>query len=130
MHVLNSYRFMVIERLGEDLQTIFERKGRRFNKETVLQIGVRMVCVDSCNSAKRDSWLNIEFNPFNSRMVLNSVLSLTVQCRKRVLSLTWQVLVQSGLDCCPKEEIHSILQQTSASQIVRNQESTSSDPFC
>ncbi|XP_054846308.1 serine/threonine-protein kinase VRK2 [Eublepharis macularius] len=38
-----SYRFMVMERLGEDLQTIFEQKGQRFDKRTVLQIGVRML---------------------------------------------------------------------------------------
>ncbi|XP_066482307.1 serine/threonine-protein kinase VRK2 isoform X2 [Tiliqua scincoides] len=44
-HNDKSYRFMVIERLGEDLQTIFERQGRRFKKETVLQIGVRMLDV-------------------------------------------------------------------------------------
>ncbi|XP_062826334.1 serine/threonine-protein kinase VRK2 isoform X2 [Anolis carolinensis] len=44
-HNGKSYRFMVMERLGEDLQTIFERRGRRLNKETVLQIGVRMLDV-------------------------------------------------------------------------------------
>ncbi|XP_061481760.1 serine/threonine-protein kinase VRK2 isoform X2 [Rhineura floridana] len=44
-HNGKSYRFMVMERLGEDLQTIFEREGRKFNKETVLQIGVRMLDV-------------------------------------------------------------------------------------
>uniref|UniRef100_A0A8B9NKJ0 VRK serine/threonine kinase 2 n=1 Tax=Accipiter nisus TaxID=211598 RepID=A0A8B9NKJ0_9AVES len=38
-----SYRFMVMERLGEDLQRIFEDCGRRFKKETVLQLGARMV---------------------------------------------------------------------------------------
>uniref|UniRef100_A0ABM5FCN2 non-specific serine/threonine protein kinase n=2 Tax=Pogona vitticeps TaxID=103695 RepID=A0ABM5FCN2_9SAUR len=42
-HNGKSYRFMVMERLGEDLQTTFERRGRKFNKETVLQIGVRML---------------------------------------------------------------------------------------
>ncbi|XP_060105495.1 serine/threonine-protein kinase VRK2 [Heteronotia binoei] len=42
-HNGKSYRFMVMERLGEDLQTTFERKGRRFDKGTVLQIGVRML---------------------------------------------------------------------------------------
>ncbi|KAL7987211.1 hypothetical protein Chor_006130 [Crotalus horridus] len=40
-----SYRFMVMERLGEDLQTIFERKGRTFDKETVLQIGMQVLDV-------------------------------------------------------------------------------------
>ncbi|KAJ6667058.1 hypothetical protein lerEdw1_019061 [Lerista edwardsae] len=44
-HNDKSYRFMVMDRLGEDLQAIFERQGRRFNKETVLQIGVRMLDV-------------------------------------------------------------------------------------
>ncbi|XP_074891489.1 serine/threonine-protein kinase VRK2 isoform X1 [Buteo buteo] len=38
-----SYRFMVMERLGEDLQRIFEDCGRRFKKETVLQLGARML---------------------------------------------------------------------------------------
>ncbi|KAL8185098.1 UNVERIFIED_CONTAM: hypothetical protein K2H54_038076 [Gekko kuhli] len=42
-HNGKSYRFMVMERLGEDLQATFERKGRRFDKGTVLQIGVRML---------------------------------------------------------------------------------------
>ncbi|KAM9240194.1 serine/threonine-protein kinase VRK2 [Leptosomus discolor] len=38
-----SYRFMVMERLGEDLQRIFEDCGSRFKKETVLQLGARML---------------------------------------------------------------------------------------
>ncbi|NXN19481.1 VRK2 kinase, partial [Indicator maculatus] len=38
-----SYRFMVMERLGEDLQRIFEDCGSRFKKETVLQLGTRML---------------------------------------------------------------------------------------
>ncbi|KAM9655629.1 serine/threonine-protein kinase VRK2 isoform 2-T4 [Morphnus guianensis] len=38
-----SYRFMVMERLGEDLQRIFEDCGKRFKKETVLQLGARML---------------------------------------------------------------------------------------
>uniref|UniRef100_A0ACB8G955 Uncharacterized protein n=1 Tax=Sphaerodactylus townsendi TaxID=933632 RepID=A0ACB8G955_9SAUR len=42
-HNGKSYRFMVMERLGEDLQTTFEREGRRFDKGTVLQIGVGML---------------------------------------------------------------------------------------
>ncbi|CAI5771361.1 serine/threonine-protein kinase VRK2 isoform X2 [Podarcis lilfordi] len=42
-HNGKSYRFMVMERLGEDLQSIFERGGRKFSKEMVLQIGVRML---------------------------------------------------------------------------------------
>ncbi|NWS53882.1 VRK2 kinase, partial [Chunga burmeisteri] len=38
-----SYRFMVIERLGEDLQRIFKDCGSKFKKETVLQLGARML---------------------------------------------------------------------------------------
>ncbi|XP_062465391.1 serine/threonine-protein kinase VRK2 isoform X2 [Pezoporus occidentalis] len=38
-----SYRFMVMERLGQDLQRIFEGCGSRFKKETVLQLGARML---------------------------------------------------------------------------------------
>ncbi|NWW71409.1 VRK2 kinase, partial [Climacteris rufus] len=38
-----SYRFMVMERLGEDLQRIFEDCGSRFKKEIVLQLGARML---------------------------------------------------------------------------------------
>ncbi|NXI44653.1 VRK2 kinase, partial [Galbula dea] len=38
-----SYRFMVMERLGKDLQRIFEDCGSRFKKETVLQLGARML---------------------------------------------------------------------------------------
>ncbi|XP_068009364.1 serine/threonine-protein kinase VRK2 isoform X4 [Melanerpes formicivorus] len=38
-----SYRFMVMERLGEDLQRIFEDCGSRFKKKTVLQLGARML---------------------------------------------------------------------------------------
>ncbi|XP_035177485.1 serine/threonine-protein kinase VRK2 isoform X1 [Oxyura jamaicensis] len=38
-----SYRFMVMERLGEDLQSIFKDCGSRFKKETVLQLGARML---------------------------------------------------------------------------------------
>ncbi|XP_071438309.1 serine/threonine-protein kinase VRK2 isoform X2 [Pithys albifrons albifrons] len=38
-----SYRFMVMERLGEDLQRIFQNCGSRFKKETVLQLGARML---------------------------------------------------------------------------------------
>jgi len=36
---------MVMERLGEDLQRIFKDCGSRFKKETVLQLGARMVCI-------------------------------------------------------------------------------------
>ncbi|KAM6279015.1 serine/threonine-protein kinase VRK2 isoform 2-T2 [Porphyrio hochstetteri] len=38
-----SYRFMVMERLGQDLQRIFEDCGSRFKKETVLQLGARIL---------------------------------------------------------------------------------------
>ncbi|KAM8809331.1 serine/threonine-protein kinase VRK2 [Eudromia elegans] len=38
-----SYRFMVMERLGQDLQSIFEDSGSRFKKTTVLQLGARML---------------------------------------------------------------------------------------
>ncbi|NWU28620.1 VRK2 kinase, partial [Dyaphorophyia castanea] len=38
-----SYRFMVMERLGQDLQRIFEDCGSRFRKELVLQLGARML---------------------------------------------------------------------------------------
>ncbi|NXA04373.1 VRK2 kinase, partial [Sapayoa aenigma] len=38
-----SYRFMVMERLGEDLQRILQDCGSRFKKETVLQLGARML---------------------------------------------------------------------------------------
>uniref|UniRef100_A0A8C0INU1 non-specific serine/threonine protein kinase n=1 Tax=Chelonoidis abingdonii TaxID=106734 RepID=A0A8C0INU1_CHEAB len=39
----NSYRFMVMERLGIDLQRILDNDGHRFKKETVLQLGARML---------------------------------------------------------------------------------------
>ncbi|XP_014750598.1 PREDICTED: serine/threonine-protein kinase VRK2 isoform X3 [Sturnus vulgaris] len=38
-----SYRFMVMERLGQDLQRIFEDCGSKFKKEIVLQLGARML---------------------------------------------------------------------------------------
>ncbi|XP_005042713.1 PREDICTED: serine/threonine-protein kinase VRK2 isoform X2 [Ficedula albicollis] len=38
-----SYRFMVMERLGQDLQRIFEDCGNKFKKEIVLQLGARML---------------------------------------------------------------------------------------
>ncbi|NWI19051.1 VRK2 kinase, partial [Crypturellus soui] len=38
-----SYRFMVMERLGQDLQSIFKDSGSRFKKTTVLQLGARML---------------------------------------------------------------------------------------
>ncbi|XP_067421287.1 serine/threonine-protein kinase VRK2 isoform X3 [Emydura macquarii macquarii] len=38
-----SYRFMVMERLGVDLQRILGSDGHRFKKETVLQLGAQML---------------------------------------------------------------------------------------
>ncbi|XP_043845766.1 serine/threonine-protein kinase VRK2 isoform X1 [Dromiciops gliroides] len=43
-HNGKSYRFMVMERLGMDLQKIFVQRGR-FQRDTVLQLGVRMLDV-------------------------------------------------------------------------------------
>ncbi|XP_029691207.1 serine/threonine-protein kinase VRK2 isoform X2 [Takifugu rubripes] len=40
-----SYRFMVIDRLGSDLQKVCERSGGRMKKATVLQLGQRLVSV-------------------------------------------------------------------------------------
>ncbi|OXB76143.1 UNVERIFIED_CONTAM: hypothetical protein H355_005354 [Colinus virginianus] len=42
-HKGKSYRFMVMERLGEDLQRIFQDCGSKFKKQTVLQLGARML---------------------------------------------------------------------------------------
>ncbi|XP_077179738.1 serine/threonine-protein kinase VRK1 isoform X1 [Paroedura picta] len=38
-----SYRFMVMDRFGKDLQKIFEEKGKRFTRKTVLQLGLRIL---------------------------------------------------------------------------------------
>jgi vaccinia related kinase len=38
----HSYRFMVMERLGIDLQKLLDQNGG-FKKLTVLQLGIRMV---------------------------------------------------------------------------------------
>ncbi|XP_041668758.1 serine/threonine-protein kinase VRK1 [Cheilinus undulatus] len=38
-----SYRFMVIDRLGTDLQKKFEQGGKRFPRKLVLQLGLRLV---------------------------------------------------------------------------------------
>nr|XP_056707084.1 serine/threonine-protein kinase VRK1 [Euleptes europaea] len=38
-----SYRFMVMDRFGKDLQKIFEEKGKQFTRKTVLQLGLRML---------------------------------------------------------------------------------------
>lgn len=37
------YRFMVIDRLGVDLQKKFEECGKKFPKKLVLQLGLRLV---------------------------------------------------------------------------------------
>ncbi|MBN3304799.1 VRK2 kinase, partial [Amia calva] len=37
------YRFMAIDRLGSDLQKVFESNGKKFKRETVLQLGTQMV---------------------------------------------------------------------------------------
>ncbi|XP_043930578.1 serine/threonine-protein kinase VRK1 [Protopterus annectens] len=39
----NSYRFMVMDRFGSDLQKIFESNGKRFSHKTVLQLGLRLL---------------------------------------------------------------------------------------
>uniref|UniRef100_A0A672YFQ8 non-specific serine/threonine protein kinase n=1 Tax=Sphaeramia orbicularis TaxID=375764 RepID=A0A672YFQ8_9TELE len=38
-----KYRFMVIDRLGSDLQKKFEECGRRFSRKLVLQLGLRLL---------------------------------------------------------------------------------------
>uniref|UniRef100_A0A0F7Z5H3 Serine/threonine-protein kinase VRK1 n=1 Tax=Crotalus adamanteus TaxID=8729 RepID=A0A0F7Z5H3_CROAD len=40
-----SYRFMVMDRLGKDLQKIFEEQGKQFSHKTVLQLGLRILDV-------------------------------------------------------------------------------------
>ncbi|KAJ6661839.1 hypothetical protein lerEdw1_013010 [Lerista edwardsae] len=40
-----SYRFMVMDRFGKDLQKIFEESGKRFTRKTVLQLGLRILDV-------------------------------------------------------------------------------------
>ncbi|XP_018411755.1 PREDICTED: serine/threonine-protein kinase VRK1, partial [Nanorana parkeri] len=39
----NSYRFMVMDRFGKDLQKIFEDGGKTFPHKTVLQLGLRLI---------------------------------------------------------------------------------------
>uniref|UniRef100_A0A7M4FX89 VRK serine/threonine kinase 1 n=1 Tax=Crocodylus porosus TaxID=8502 RepID=A0A7M4FX89_CROPO len=39
----NSYRFMVMDRFGRDLQKIYEENSKRFAHKTVLQLGLRIV---------------------------------------------------------------------------------------
>ncbi|KAM8920797.1 serine/threonine-protein kinase VRK1 [Pelodytes ibericus] len=41
----NSYRFMVMDRFGTDLQKVFENLGKRFPHKTVLQLGLRLIDV-------------------------------------------------------------------------------------
>ncbi|XP_034274322.1 serine/threonine-protein kinase VRK1 isoform X3 [Pantherophis guttatus] len=40
-----SYRFMVMDRFGKDLQKIFEEQGKQFSRKTVLQLGLRILNV-------------------------------------------------------------------------------------
>ncbi|KAJ7345158.1 hypothetical protein JRQ81_001108, partial [Phrynocephalus forsythii] len=40
-----SYRFMVMDRFGKDLQKIFEERGKQFTRKTVLQLGLRILDV-------------------------------------------------------------------------------------
>lgn len=39
----NSYRFMVMDRFGKDLQKIYEDTGKQFPHKTVLQLGLRLI---------------------------------------------------------------------------------------
>ncbi|NXT82421.1 VRK1 kinase, partial [Zapornia atra] len=39
----NSYRFMIMDRFGRDLQKILEENGKRFSHKTVLQLGLRIL---------------------------------------------------------------------------------------
>ncbi|XP_030307941.1 serine/threonine-protein kinase VRK1 isoform X2 [Calypte anna] len=39
----NSYRFMIMDRFGRDLQKMFEENAKRFSHKTVLQLGLRIV---------------------------------------------------------------------------------------
>ncbi|NXN93306.1 VRK1 kinase, partial [Rhinopomastus cyanomelas] len=41
----NSYRFMIMDRFGRDLQKIFEENAKRFSHKTVLQLGLRILDV-------------------------------------------------------------------------------------
>ncbi|XP_061599237.1 serine/threonine-protein kinase VRK1 isoform X2 [Cololabis saira] len=41
----NKYRFIVIDRLGTDLQKKFEESGRKFPRKLVLQLGLRLLDV-------------------------------------------------------------------------------------
>ncbi|XP_003463056.3 serine/threonine-protein kinase VRK1 isoform X2 [Cavia porcellus] len=39
----NSYRFMIIDRFGSDLQKIYEANAKRFSRKTVLQLSLRIL---------------------------------------------------------------------------------------
>uniref|UniRef100_A0A8B9MQ36 VRK serine/threonine kinase 1 n=1 Tax=Accipiter nisus TaxID=211598 RepID=A0A8B9MQ36_9AVES len=39
----NSYRFMIMDRFGRDLQKMYEENAKRFSHKTVLQLGLRIV---------------------------------------------------------------------------------------
>ncbi|XP_064368170.1 serine/threonine-protein kinase VRK1 isoform X3 [Dromaius novaehollandiae] len=39
----NSYRFMIMDRFGRDLQKIYEENAKRFAHKTVLQLGLRIL---------------------------------------------------------------------------------------
>uniref|UniRef100_A0A8B9FU56 non-specific serine/threonine protein kinase n=1 Tax=Amazona collaria TaxID=241587 RepID=A0A8B9FU56_9PSIT len=39
----SSYRFMIIDRFGRDLQKMYEENGKQFSHKTVLQLGLRIL---------------------------------------------------------------------------------------
>nr|XP_009920452.1 PREDICTED: serine/threonine-protein kinase VRK1 [Haliaeetus albicilla] len=39
----NSYRFMIMDRFGRDLQKMYEENAKRFSHKTVLQLGLRIL---------------------------------------------------------------------------------------
>ncbi|XP_029820125.1 serine/threonine-protein kinase VRK1 isoform X1 [Manacus vitellinus] len=39
----NSYRFMIIDRFGRDLQKMYEENPKQFSRKTVLQLGLRIL---------------------------------------------------------------------------------------
>ncbi|XP_039238614.1 serine/threonine-protein kinase VRK1 isoform X2 [Pipra filicauda] len=39
----NSYRFMIMDRFGRDLQKMYEENAKQFSRKTVLQLGLRIV---------------------------------------------------------------------------------------
>lgn len=46
--IVYRYRFMVMDRLGIDLQKVLQEGGGRFPKHTVLQLGCLLVSLDHC----------------------------------------------------------------------------------